>query len=77
MIFGASSPSSAVHHAPDALAAGTSPISPREAAIAATTPPAPRWSTNGTVKPKWKRALSRIAASPAERSACTENGACT
>ena len=33
--------------------------------------------TNGTVKPKWNRAESRISASPAERSACTENGAWT
>ena len=32
---------------------------------------------NGTVKPKWKRALSRIAASPADRSAWTEKGAWT
>ena len=58
-------------------AAGTRPISPREAATAATTPLAPMCVTNGTVKPKWKRALSRIAASPADKSACTENGACT
>ena len=38
---------------------------------------APICATNGTVKPKWKRAESRIRASPADRSACTENGACT
>ena len=39
--------------------------------------PRPYARTNGTVKPKWKRAESRISASPADRSACTENGACT
>ena len=44
---------------------------------ASTTLAAPICGTNGTVKPKWKRAESRISASPAERSACTENGACT
>ena len=47
--------------------AGTSPRSPREAETAATTPAAPMCGTNGTVKPKWKRAESRIAASPADK----------
>ena len=51
--------------------AGTRPRSPFDSDTASTTPAAPMCGTNGTVKPKWKRALSRIAASPAERSACT------
>ena len=79
MIFGAASNSSALHHAPTPVIAkaGTSPRSPLESETAATTLAAPICGTNGTVKPKWKRAESRIAASPADRSACTENGACT
>ena len=79
MIFGALANSSAVHQAlaPAAANAGTSPRSPFDSETASTTPAAPRWATNGTVKPKWKRALSRMCASPAERSAWTENGACT
>jgi len=57
--------------------AGTRPRSPLDSDTAATTLAAPAWGTNGTVKPKWKRAESRINASPADRSACTANGACT
>jgi hypothetical protein len=71
MILGAESNSSALHHAPlpAVVKAGTSPRSPFEPETAATTLAAPMCGTNGTVKPKWKRAESRIAASPADRSA--------
>ena len=44
---------------------------------ASTAASALKCGTNGTVKPKWKRAESRIAESPSDRSACIENGACT
>ena len=79
MIFGAASNSSALHQAPAPATAkaGTRPRSPLDSDTASTTLAAPIWATNGTVKPKWKRALSRMWASPADRSACTENGACT
>src|SRR4029077_655365 len=76
MIFGAASNSSAAHQgpAPAVAKAGTSPRSPLDPDTAATTLDAPACGTNGTVKPKWKRGESRIMASPADRSACTENG---
>ena len=79
MIFGAASNSSAFHQAPAPATAkaGTRPRSPLDSDTAATTPLAPICGTNGTVKPKWKRAESRMAASPADRSAWTENGDCT
>src|SRR5262245_26548090 len=53
MILGAESNSSALHQAPAAgiSKAGTRPRSPLEADTAATTPAAPMWGTNGTVKP--------------------------
>src|SRR5262249_20187607 len=79
MILAAVSNSSALHQAPAPAVAKAGPgrRSPLEPATAATTLAAPICGTNGTVKPKWKRAESRIAASPVERSACTENGAWT
>src|SRR5580700_10614208 len=79
MIFGAASNSSAAHHgpAPAVANAGTNPRSPLDSETAATTLDAPACGTNGTVKPKWNRAESRIMASPADRSACTANGAWT
>ena len=77
MIFGAFTGSSAVHHAARLSVADTSARSPFACARASTAATALKCGTNGTEKPKWKRAESRIAASPAERSACIENGACT
>ena len=47
------------------------------AGVLATTVSGPGCGTSGTVKPKWKRAESRIRASPAEKSAWAEKGACT
>ena len=80
MIFGAALEfQRRVHQgpAPAVAKAGTSPRSPFDAVTAWTTLAAPMCGTNGAVKPKWKRADSRISASPADRSACTANGACT
>src|SRR6185312_16531745 len=77
MIFGAPSASSASHHGVRLEVAETSARSPFELATASTAAGALKCDTNGTVKPKWKRAESRIADSPSDRSACSENGACT
>ena len=47
------------------------PRSPGERLTAAMTPAAPLCGTYGTVKPKWKRAESRIGGSPPETSTWT------
>ena len=71
MILGASSPLSALHQAepegPPSMR--TMPRSPAEAATPAMTAEGPWWMMKGTVKPKWKRTESRMAASPAATSA--------
>ncbi len=52
------------------------PRSPVDPATASITSTALKCGTQGTVKPKWNRAESRMAASPRETSTCTLYGAC-
>src|ERR1700747_2517281 len=77
MIFGAPLASSAVHHGVRLETAETSARSPLDLATASTAAVGLKCATYGTVKPKWKRAESRIAGSLTETSACTANGAWT
>src|SRR5262249_30333525 len=77
MIFDAPECSSMSHQGVRLEIAETRARSPFDFATTSTAAAALKCATKGTVKQKWNRAESRIADSPMDTSACTENGACT